>query len=210
MRQYNFTLSDESRFNHAGFDKPLVLSHTPGDQDISRIQSHAGCNVYYNHKGEKDNVDHADSFGFNSDPLSVYGRMTAGRIKDGALSIDFDWDDKHPQMEFVRNQVDSGILKGSSIGARFTKRNCVDMGDHYRVRGWELIGGSLTPVPELTSVGLSADKNIDLKDDEYVIIGLNANIGSEDHDKDNVLITNEQIIELIKVNRESIVNAFVK
>ena len=63
----------------------------------------------------------------------------------------------------------TSLLTGASVGARFRKSALHDMGDHYRVAPWELVEGSLTPMPEIISIGLSADD-----DDPEYLVGLAA------------------------------------
>ena len=158
-------LSDETPFTDARFDKPLVLSHQPGEQDLSRVSSHAGVPVLYQHVG-------ADN---PASPENHYGRVTAASVEKLELAVDFVWSESNPSAMLAYAQRcettadGTSLLTGASVGARFRKSALHDMGDHYRVAPWELVEGSLTPMPEIISIGLSADD-----DDPEYLVGLAA------------------------------------
>ena len=79
-------LSDETPFHDARFDKPLVLSHRPGEQDLSRVTSHAGVPLFYQHVG-------ADT---PASPENHYGRFTSATVENLALAVDFEWSESNP------------------------------------------------------------------------------------------------------------------
>ena len=158
-------LSDETPFTDARFDKPLILSHQPGEQDLSRVSSHAGVPLLYQHVG-------ADN---PASPENHYGRFTAASVENLELAVDFVWSESNPSAMLAYAQRcetaadGTSLLTGASVGARFRKSALHDMGDHYRVAPWELVEGSLTPMPEIISIGLSADD-----DDPEYLVGLAA------------------------------------
>ena len=192
-------LSDETPFTDPRFDKPLVLSHHPGEQDLSRVSSHAGIPLLYQHVG-------ADN---PASPENHYGRFTAVTVENLELAVDFVWSESNPSAMLAYAQRcettadGASLLTGASVGARFKKSALHDMGDHYRVSPWELVEGSLTPMPEIISIGLSADD----EDPEY-LVGLAASWVSATIDpaepstptpemEGNATMTPEQIEKLI-------------
>lgn len=175
------TISDETKFRKPAFDKPLVLSHLPGEQDLSVIQSNAGASLFYSHKGEADEI---------LDPANIHGRITRGAINDLALNLEFDWSKVNPSTTLIRNQVEAGELKGASVRAAFRRDQMTDMGDHYRVKGWRFLGASLTPMPEIATVGLSADT-----EDEFTIALSAAIMPDDDNSADVIDLSTETQVD---------------
>jgi phage major head subunit gpT-like protein len=142
----------------------IVLGHNPGECRLDRVKT-------------------VGSFLFAHGRDPQYGVMPLGSIVDVYLDqsarkyrakLKFDTDEKS---ELVWQKVQSGSLKGISIGANFFKWLEVEAGQTERgfsgpvsiALDWEIIEISLEPTPAIPNVGvgLSLDETNDLTDNGH-------------------------------------------
>ena len=149
-RRFTLSFSSEEPYER-WYGEPEILSHADGAVDLTRFDDGMGVLL------------------FNHDRYMVLGKIVSAKIEDkrGVAEIEFDDDE---DAEKVLKKVQSGTLKGVSVGYRVTEWQSVRQdektadgfeGPCYIARHWMPYEISIVSVPADASVGVGRDMEPD-------------------------------------------------